>query len=117
MGCQGTMGVSLSLKLLGKRNIIRELLMNISIVTIIGIIASIGTAMSMVPQLLKLKKENKAEDISLNMLLVLFIGLRCWIVYGTLQKDWIITISNSFSYSINILPAVLALNYKKKVII
>ncbi len=86
-----------------------------NIVTIIGIIASIGTAMSMVPQLSKLIKEKKAENISLYMLLVLFLGVSCWIAYGILKNDWIIIISNSFSFIINIVLTVLALKYKKKV--
>jgi MtN3 and saliva related transmembrane protein len=84
------------------------------VVTVIGIVASAGTGMSMLPQLTKLIKEKKADNISLNMLLVLFVGVGCWIVYGILKKDWIIIISNSFSLIINIVLTVLALRYKKK---
>ena len=85
-----------------------------SIETLVGIVASIGTAMSMVPQLTKLIKEKEAENISMNMLLVLFLGVGCWIVYGVLKKDWIIIISNTFSLVINVLLTVLAMKYKKK---
>ena len=85
-----------------------------SIETLVGIVASIGTAMSMVPQLTKLIKEKEAENISMNMLLVLFLGVGCWIVYGVLKKDWIIIISNAFSLVINVLLTVLAMKYKKK---
>ncbi|HOZ77267.1 MAG TPA: SemiSWEET transporter [Ferruginibacter sp.] len=85
-----------------------------SIETLVGIVASIGTAMSMVPQLTKLIKEKEAENISMNMLLVLFLGVGCWIVYGVLKKDWIIIISNTFSLVINVLLTVLAIKYKKK---
>ena len=70
--------------------------------------------MSMVPQLTKLIKEKEAENISMNMLLVLFLGVGCWIVYGVLKKDWIIIISNTFSLVINVLLTVLAIKYKKK---
>ena len=85
-----------------------------SVETLVGIVASIGTAMSMVPQLTKLIKEKEAENISMNMLLVLFLGVGCWIVYGVLKKDWIIIISNTFSLVINVLLTVLAIKYKKK---
>lgn len=88
--------------------------MNVSVVTIIGIVASVGTAMSMLPQLTKLIKEKRAENISLYMLFVLFLGVSCWIVYGILKKDWIIIVSNSFSLIINVILTVLAINYKKK---
>ena len=87
--------------------------MNVSIVTVIGIVASAGTAISMVPQLTKLIKEKKAENISLYMLFILFLGVGCWIAYGILKKDWIIIISNSFSLIINAILTVLAIKYKK----
>ena len=88
--------------------------MNVSVVTIIGTVASVGTALSMLPQLTKLIKEKKAEDISLYMLFVLFLGVSCWIVYGILKNDWIIIISNSFSFVINLALTVLTLKYKAK---
>lgn len=64
-------------------------------ITIVGVIASICTAVSMVPQLIKLIKEKKADDISVFMLVVLFVGVGCWVMYGILKTDWIIIISNS----------------------
>ena len=88
--------------------------MKVSVVTIIGTVASVGTALSMLPQLTKLIKEKKAENISLYMLFVLFLGVSCWIVYGLLKNDWIIIISNSFSFVINLALTVLTLKYKAK---
>ncbi len=88
--------------------------MNVSLVTVIGIVASIGTAMSMVPQLTKLIKEKKADGISVFMLLVLFIGVGCWVAYGILKKDWIIIISNSFSFIVNMVLTILTIRFKKK---
>ena len=88
--------------------------MNVSVVTIIGTVASVGTALSMLPQLTKLIKEKKAENISLYMLFVLFLGVSCWIVYGILKNDWIIIISNSFSFVVNLALTVLTLKYKAK---
>jgi len=48
---------------------------------IIGIVASLFSAVSLVPQLFKLIKEKKAENISMPMLLILFAGLSGWIYY------------------------------------
>ena len=78
--------------------------------TIIGIAASACTAASLIPQLTKVLKEKKAENISILMLLVLFVGLGLWIYYGILKKDLII--SNSFSFIINVLLVIFALKYK-----
>jgi MtN3 and saliva related transmembrane protein len=82
--------------------------------TIIGIMASIGTAISMLPQLLKTIKEKKAEDISMLMMSVLVAGLGLWVWYGILKNDWIIIISNSFSLSINVLLLIFTARYKER---
>jgi MtN3 and saliva related transmembrane protein len=80
------------------------------LVTWIGVGASIGTGISLLPQLLKIAKEKKANDISYGMLIVLFAGLVLWIVYGCMKSDWIIIVSNAVSLTINI--AILYLNIK-----
>jgi len=68
---------------------------------IVGIIAGILTAFSMLPQLLKILKEKKAENVSVWMPIVLILGLVLWTVYGVLKKDWPIIATNSFSISLN----------------
>ena len=83
-------------------------------ITIIGILASICTAISLVPQLIKLLKEKKAENISLLMLAVLFAGVGLWIYYGILKKDFIIIVSNSFSLVVNAMLAGFAIKYKTR---
>ncbi len=82
--------------------------------TIVGIVATICTGVWMVPQLTKLIKEKKADGISVFMLLVLFIGVGCWVAYGILKKDWIIIISNSFSFIVNMVLTILTIRFKKK---
>lgn len=81
--------------------------------TVVGLLASIGTSVSLLPQLFKIIKEKKAEAISLGMLLVLFAGLSLWIWYGILQKDLIIIIANAFSLLVNITLSILTIKYKK----
>ncbi len=81
--------------------------------TVIGIAASACTAASLVPQLTKVLKEKKAENVSLWMLLVLFIGLGLWIYYGILKEDLIIIFSNSFSFIVNVLLVIFTIKYKK----
>ncbi|HEX2684315.1 MAG TPA: SemiSWEET transporter [Ferruginibacter sp.] len=86
---------------------------SMDIQTWIGISASICTAMSLIPQLIKVLKEKQAEDVSLWMLVVLFAGLGLWVYYGILKKDLIIIISNSFSFTINLLLTIFAVKYKR----
>ena len=81
--------------------------------TIIGVAASTFSAASLVPQLVKVIKEKEAENISMGMLVVLFIGLGLWLYYGIIKKDIIIIASNAFSLAINFILAVFTMKYKK----
>ena len=85
-------------------------------VTVIGIVASIFTGISMLPQLIKIVKEKKAKDVSVLMLAILFVGAGSWIYYGILKEDLIIIISNAFSFLVNSALLFLTLKYKKKTI-
>jgi MtN3 and saliva related transmembrane protein len=85
-----------------------------TLISIIGITASVLTATSLIPQLVKIIKEKKAENVSTGMMLILFGGLGLWIYYGFLKNDFIIIVSNSFSFIINLALAILAVKYKKE---
>lgn len=79
---------------------------------IIGIVASVLTAISLLPQLIKLIKLKKPSDISMLMLVTLFTGLSLWVWYGFLKNDWIIIIANIVSTAINVSIVCLNLWYK-----
>lgn len=79
---------------------------------IIGLIAGIFTATSLLPQLIKIVKEKKAEDLSLGMLFVLMTGIALWIYYGILRTDMPIIATNCFSLALNILVVVFSIKYK-----
>ncbi len=82
--------------------------------TAIGLGASIMTTLAAVPQLIKIVKTKKAENISLLWISILFLGLCGWIYYGILKKDFIILLSNSLGALINAAIAFFAVLYKKK---
>ncbi len=81
---------------------------------VIGIAAGILTSISMLPQLIKLIKEKKADALSPVMLIVLVSGLALWTYYGILREDWPIIITNSFSLILNITLLALRQIYKKR---
>ena len=74
--------------------------------------AGILTAVSLLPQLVKLIKSKKAEDISFFFLVILFCGLGLWIWYGFLREDIPIIATNSFSLLVNGIIIVLGIRYK-----
>jgi MtN3 and saliva related transmembrane protein len=80
----------------------------------VGIIAGVFTAVSLLPQLIKLIREKKAEDISLFFLIILFFGLGLWIWYGILRDDLPIIATNAFSLLVNLLMIILGIKYKRK---
>jgi MtN3 and saliva related transmembrane protein len=82
--------------------------------TWIGLIASILTTLASVPQLIKICKEKKAENISLMWVFILFLGLCGWIYYGILKKDTIIFVSNMLAALINSGIAISVIKYKQE---
>ena len=68
---------------------------------IIGIAAGVFTSFSLLPQLIKILKEKKADDVSPVMLIVLMCGLALWITYGFMREDIPIIATNIFSFILN----------------
>src|SRR6185436_3598251 len=81
---------------------------------IVGLIAGIFTAVSLLPQIIKIVKEKKAQDISLFYLIVLLCGLGLWTYYGFLKEDVPIIAKNIFSMLLNIIVIILGSIYKWK---
>jgi len=74
----------------------------VELTEVIGITAGIFTSASLLPQLIKIIKEKKVEELSVGMFISLMIGLLLWTYYGLLQKDMPIIVTNSFSVLLNI---------------
>lgn len=81
---------------------------------IVGMIAGIFTALAMMPQLIKILREKKAQDVSGWMLAVLLTGLSLWVVYGWMKNDLPILITNGFSVALNLVLAFFRYKYKDR---
>lgn len=79
----------------------------------VGIVAGVITSASMIPQLVKILSEKKADAVSIPMLLILICGVGLWVVYGIMKKDWPIIITNSFSVLVNTAACFAGIFYKK----
>jgi MtN3 and saliva related transmembrane protein len=80
----------------------------------VGIVAGICTAISMLPQLVKIIKEKKADSISFFMLFILLAGIAGWIWYGILIEDYPIIFTNSFSLLVNLSIIFFSIKYKSR---
>ena len=78
---------------------------------IVGIGAGVMTAVSMLPQLIKIIKEKKADDVSIVMLVILNTGLILWSIYGFMRDDMPIIVTNCFSILLNITVLVLRIKF------
>ncbi|MEI9917609.1 MAG: SemiSWEET transporter [Bacteroidota bacterium] len=88
--------------------------MNEQFVQVLGFVAGICTAVSLIPQIVKIVKEKKAQDISVTYLFVLLFGIALWITYGIMRKDAPVIATNVLSALINITTIILGVRYKKQ---
>ena len=80
----------------------------------VGIAAGIFTAVSLFPQLFKIIKTKKSEDVSVFMFFILLAGVSGWIWYGFLKQDYPIIVTNMLSFLVNLLIIIFSLAYKKR---
>jgi MtN3 and saliva related transmembrane protein len=81
---------------------------------IVGIVAGILTASSLLPQVIKTLKEKKAAEVSKGMLITLMSGVALWIYYGILREDLPIIVTNCFSLLVNFVMMFLRIKYGDK---
>ena len=81
---------------------------------LIGIAAGICTAISLLPQLIKIIREKEARNISLFYLVILLAGLALWVWYGILREDLPIIATNVTSIVLNVAIIILGIRYKRK---
>ena len=66
------------------------------------------------PQVIKMLKEKKAEQISFLMLAILLVGVGLWVVYGIMRKDIPVIATNTFSFLMNLIMLFLRIRYAEK---
>jgi MtN3 and saliva related transmembrane protein len=81
--------------------------------SIIGYIALSFELIHRLPQLIKLYKTKRSEDISETMIFIQFIALSLYIFYAILRTDNIILVGSVIAFCQNILMIFMIKNYKK----
>ena len=64
---------------------------------VIGYVAATLTALSFVPQAVKVIRTRKTDDLSLRMYVITAIGLATWLVYGVWIRSFPVIVSNSLT--------------------
>jgi len=79
---------------------------------IIGLGAGILCAISLLPQVIKIVKAKKAEDLSLTAFSILSLGIFLWLIYGILIESVPIIVSNAVIFVLSVLIVVMKVKYR-----
>ena len=84
------------------------------VITFIGLLATVFTVASTLPQIKKALNTKDTEDVSIRFLLVLIAGLSLWVFYGIGRADIVIVIGNSLGVSLNVFMLILKVKYSRQ---
>jgi MtN3 and saliva related transmembrane protein len=83
------------------------------LISVLGILASIFSLSSTVPQIVKGLKTKKMDDLSVWLILSLIVGLSLWVIYGIGRSDVVIIGGNMVGVSLNLVLLFLKFRYSK----
>lgn len=81
--------------------------------SILGFTAALFTTLCNIPQVVKIIRTRKTEDVSTLTYCALLTGLILWTIYGILKTDWPVIIANAISAAIAATVLFLKLASKK----
>ena len=80
-----------------------------------GYFAAILTTAAFLPQLIKILKTKKAEDVSLITLIMFICGVGSWVIYGYKISSSPILIANIITLILNLFILISKVFYSKKI--
>jgi MtN3 and saliva related transmembrane protein len=85
---------------------------SMSSIQILGLTAGTITSITFLPQVIQIWKTKSAKDLSLQMLLLLILGVSMWLTYGILVVDAAIIYTNSMVLVMSLILFYFKLKYK-----
>jgi MtN3 and saliva related transmembrane protein len=83
-------------------------------IELIGFFAAILTTAAFLPQVYKTWRTKDVSSLSLPMLILFFVGIVCWLVYGYLKNSPSMIIANSITIVSSFLLMYFKITYGKK---
>jgi MtN3 and saliva related transmembrane protein len=83
-------------------------------IKILGLAAGTITSITFLPQVIQIWKTKSAKDLSLQMLLLLILGVSMWLTYGILVKDTAIIYTNSMVLGMSLIMLYFKFRFGKK---
>ncbi len=81
---------------------------------IIGYLAATIGTLLMLPQVIKVIKTKKVNDVSLMMCVLYFLNCSLWLTYGLLILAWPVIVCNFIALIVSIIQLALKLKYHQK---
>ena len=81
---------------------------------IIGYIAGILIAITMIPQIIISIKTKSVEGISMLMLIIFFTSMLLWTIYGIMINSYPLTITNGIATIVSGIQVYIKIKYKNK---
>jgi MtN3 and saliva related transmembrane protein len=83
-----------------------------SALQLLGLAAGTITSITFLPQVIQIWKTRSAKDLSLQMLLLLILGVSMWLTYGILVKDAAIIYTNSMVLTMSLIMLYFKFKFK-----
>jgi MtN3 and saliva related transmembrane protein len=87
---------------------------NMTYVIALGLVAGALTSLCEIPQIYRIWKRKSADDVSYKMYLLLSAGVVLWIVYGILEEQIAVVITNVINLVLNSFLLYLKWKYRGK---
>jgi MtN3 and saliva related transmembrane protein len=83
-----------------------------SSIQILGLAAGTITSITFLPQVIQIWKTKSAKDLSMQMLLLLVLGVTMWLAYGLLVKDAAIIYTNTMVLAMSLILVYFKIKFK-----
>lgn len=83
-----------------------------SALQLLGLAAGTITSITFLPQVIQIWKTKSAKDLSVQMLLLLMLGVSMWLTYGILVKDAAIIYTNSMVLTMSLIMLYFKFKFK-----
>ena len=80
--------------------------------TVIGLVAAFLTTFAFLPQSIKTIRTKHTKDLSLATLIMIDIGLICWLTYGLMISSLPVIAANTLSILIMTIILIMKIKYK-----
>jgi MtN3 and saliva related transmembrane protein len=79
----------------------------------IGLLAGTLTTVAFIPQVIKIWRTKKADDISISMFLIFTVGVGLWMIYGIQIASLPVMLANAVTMILALIILILKYSYRK----